>query len=313
MEILIMNTYQPKDLMVRESPYLFAILMAINVVCYTLCTVMMVKIIEPGVVSVVSLFLMVAAAVLGVRIGFKLNKAKHTALGIGLGGIVAAAGVVLCVLDVFDKIAIPGFEVPASFTGDYVFFTTTYMLSDIFSEVFGYKASRISCTTSALVAVAVGLIGKGLTLISAPEWAAPNQDAFQFIYGGAFYSTIAGVLIYAIGDYINDRVFRKLKNSSKASLEYGSFAYRSMLSSACGKILDLALFSMVVMVPLSTQSICDALGITSWGMGTAQLFGNFCLGISMQITLEVILSPVTYKITRIIRNKLTATPQALNS
>lgn len=291
------------DIAVSRAPELFAILLAINVASYVVCTPMMVKILEGKETSIFSMLGMMVLTVIGAKVGDATTRLGDRCVGIVLGVLIASVGIGVCVADVFDWLYIPGPKLMATATGDSVFFITTYVMSDVMSDVFGYKASRLSGNVSAIFAVTVALIGKLLTAVPVPDYAAGNESAFDFIYGGGIYATVAGVLIYAIGDWFNDRVFRFIK-SKKPGDDYGNYSVRAIGSSLIGKTMDLALFTVLVMIPFSTPSLCKALGIECWGMDAKSIAGNFLLGVTMQITLECAFSPVSYIIARKVRNRI---------
>lgn len=287
-----------------KAPALFAILMSVNVTSYVLCTPMMVKILEAKETSIFSMLLMVGLTLLGAFLCDRIQ-AKHRVVGLLTGAVLAGIGIVLCGLDAFDQLYIPGPKLMATATGDSVFFILTYITSDIFSEVFGYKASRLAGNVAAISAITVGLVGKALTFVPVPEYAAMNESAFDFVYGGGIYVAIAGVLIYAIGDWFNDRAFRWIKSKNGGD-SYGSYSLRAVGSSLFGKTADLLLFSLLVMVPFSNPKICELLKMESWGMDLKSIAGNFLLGVTLQITIECMMSPVSYRLSRKIQNTISA-------
>lgn len=300
------------DVSWSRAPGLFAILMSINVASYVLCTPMMVKVLEAKETSVFSMLLMLAFTVIGARVGDRLCVNCPKWLGVLIGAVLAGVGIGICTADAFDALCVPGPKLMATATGDSVFFIMTYIISDVFSDVFGYKASRLSGNVSAIFAITVGLVGKLLTFVPVPEYAEANEAAFDFIYGGGIYVAIVGVLIYAVGDWFNDRMFRWIK-SKKSGTDYGSYSLRAIGSSLLGKTMDLLLFTGLVMVPFSTPSLCDKLGIECWGMDAKSLAGNFLLGVTLQITLECLFSPVSYIISKSVRKRLNDDKLSLNA
>lgn len=278
-----------------KAPALFAVLMAINVASYALCVPMMVKILEAKETSIFSILSMLVFTVCGMLLAGRLSEKKHKAIGYILGALLSLSGITLCALDAVDILIIPGPTVMATATGDSLFFIATYIVSDVFSEVFGYKASRLSGNTSAVFAVAAALIAKALTGIPVPEYAAANESAFDFVYGGGIYVTIVGILIYAAGDFLNDKLFAYIKRK-KPGDGFSSYSLRSIGSSILGKSADLGLFTILVMIPFSIPSFCSAIGMECWGMDAKSIAGNFLLGIAFQITVEALMSPVSYKI-----------------
>lgn len=285
-----------------KAPALFAVLMAINVASYTLCVPMMVKILEAQETSIFSILGMLVLTVAGMLLAGKLS-AKNKALGYGVGVLLSLAGITVCALDAFDKLFIPGPTVMATATGDSLFFIATYIISDVFSDVFGYKASRLSGNTAAIFAVTAALLAKLMTGIPVPEYAEANEAAFDFIYGGGIYVTVVGILIYAVGDLLNDKLFAYIKKK-KPGNEFSSYSIRSIGSSVLGKTADLGLFTLLVMIPFSMPKFCEFAGIDCWGMDVKSIAGNFLLGIAFQITVEALASPLSYKISTKVRQSI---------
>ena len=287
----------------RKAPALFAVLMAINVASYALCVPMMVKILEAKETSIFSILGMLVLTVFGMLLAGKLGEKMNKGVGYAAGVLLSLVGIVLCALDAVDVLNIPGPTVMATATGDSLFFIATYIVSDVFSEVFGYRASRLSGNTSAIFAVVAAFIAKAFTGIPVPEYAEANESAFDFIYGGGIYVTIVGILIYAVGDFLNDKLFAYIKKK-KPGEGFSSYSLRSIGSSILGKTADLGLFTLLVMIPFSIPSFCSVLGMDCWGMDAKSIAGNFLLGIAFQITVEALLSPVSYKIATNVKKSL---------
>lgn len=288
-----------------KAPALFAVLMAINVASYALCVPMMVKILEAKETSIFSILGMLVLTVCGMLFAGRLgNKIGRTA-GYVVGALISIAGIVLCALDAADILFIPGPTVMATATGDSLFFIATYIVSDVFSEVFGYKASRLSGNTAAIFAIVSALIAKLFTGIPVPEYAEANESAFDFVYGGGIYVTVVGILIYAVGDFLDDKLFAYIKKK-KPGEGFSSYSLRSIGSSILGKTADLGLFTLLVMIPFSIPSFCSAIGMDCWGMDAKSIAGNFLLGIAFQITVEALMSPISYKISTKVRKRIEA-------
>lgn len=183
-------------------------------------------------------------------------------------------------------------------TGDFVFFIVGYILSDVFSEVFGYNESRRSAFLAAIIAISIGLIGKGVTYLPFPDYAQSNQDAFQFIYGGNYYVTIMGTIIFYVGDLLNDVVFRKIKKVQKGHQSYFSFTIRSTVSSWAGRALDAGLFAILVMIPFNTPWIANLLGFEVWGMAPIDILSNFIMTMVFQIVIELIFTPLSHLVSK---------------
>ena len=120
-----------------------------------------------------------------------------------------------------------------------IVFPITYILSDIFSEVYGYKWSRATNylgLTMNLFAVIVFAIA---IKIPAPAFY-ENQEAFKTILGNTPRILIASTLGLWIGDYLNDNVFKLMKKKYQSS--HKNYESRAILSSLVGQIGDSLIF-----------------------------------------------------------------------
>jgi len=275
--------------------YYFATLMAVNTACYALCNILMIKIIE---FQPVCLILLIATLI----VAFSSVSAKKKVLS-NFYTAVTLIGIVLCVLQAIGILPYVCLPVSTTLTADSLLFTVTYVISDVFSEVFGYRASRMSNIIASVFALTVNYIAKQLTYIPGPAYAVENDSAFQFVFGGGFYVVSLSVVIYMCGDYVNDKVFQKLKDKQN-STRYKSYCYRTIASSLAGKALDIGLFSVCVFVPFSNDTFCKALNIDSWNMTTKAIIGNFALGITLQILTEILLTPISYELCQTMSRKM---------
>lgn len=282
----------------EDTMYCFAVLMAVNTACYALCNVLMIKIIEFQPVSLSLLVVTLIVGFISVTHKCKAYRSLHTVLTL--------AGITGCVLQATGIMPCTFLPVNTTLTADSLLFTVTYVISDIFSEIFGYRASRMSNIIASVFALIVNYIAKGLTGIPGPDYAVDNDSAFQFIFGGGFYVVTLSVVIYMCGDYLNDRVFQHLKNKQNNN-RYNSYCYRTIASSLAGKALDIGLFSVCVFVPFSNDTFCKALNIDSWDMTADAIIGNFIFGITLQTLTEILLTPLSFRLCRIIRRDLNGT------
>lgn len=279
----------------EDAMYCFAVLMAVNTACYALCNVLMIKIIEFQPVSLSLLVVTLIVGFISVTHKCKAYRLLHTVLTL--------AGITGCVLQATGIMPCTFLPVNTTLTADSLLFTVTYVISDIFSEVFGYRASRMSNIVASVFALIINYIAKELTYIHGPAYATENDEAFQFIFGGGFYVVTLSVVIYMCGDYLNDRVFQHLKNKQDNN-RYNSYCCRTIASSLVGKALDIGLFSLCVFVPFSNDTFCKTLNIDSWNMTAEAIIGNFIFGITLQILTEILLTPVSFKLCQTIRRDL---------
>jgi len=132
-------------------------------------------------------------------------------------------------------------------------FPVTYLLSDVFSEVYGYKWSRTTATWAFVGTLLCSLMFQ--IMIYWPGNAAwENQDALVAILGNTPQIAIASVLAYWLGDFANDKVFQIMKARSK---EGKGFQVRAIASSLVGKYVDGFVFTFIGLsfLPLETKII----------------------------------------------------------
>lgn len=124
-------------------------------------------------------------------------------------------------------------------TGAIIIFPITYILSDVFSEVYGYRWSRFTCylafAMNLIMVIAFALVIK----TPAPEYWG-NQEAFQAVLGSTPRVLIASLLAFVVGDLVNDKVFCKLKKKHPDS--HRGFEFRAVVSSFFGEVVDSMIF-----------------------------------------------------------------------
>lgn len=141
-------------------------------------------------------------------------------------------------------------------TASMLVFPITYILSDVFSEVYGYKWSRKTATWAFLGTALCSLVFM-LTIALPGNASWTNQEALVAILGNTPKMLIASLLAFWIGDWANDRVFAFMKKHSKNGK--GFFA-RSIGSSLAGKYVDGFIFTFIGLsfLPLETKLIMVA-------------------------------------------------------
>lgn len=150
-------------------------------------------------------------------------------------------------------------------TGAIIVFPITYILSDLFSEVYGYKWSRITCYLGFAMNVFMVIIFQLAIETPAPAYWG-NQEAFQTVLGSTPRILVASLTAFIIGDFVNDRVFRKMKEKHT---DIKGFASRAIVSSLCGELVDSAIFiplafigtmSFETMLIMAATQVCIKVG-----------------------------------------------------
>ena len=166
--------------------------------------------------------------------------------------------------------------------GSVILFPLTYILSDVFSEVYGYRWSRVTCYIAFAMNIVMVLIFE-LTL----AWPYPdsfaNQDAFKAVLGSTPRITAASLIAFVAGDFMNDRVFARMKRKHP---DMTGFAWRAIISSCVGELSDCLVF-----LPLAFIGRLPANVLV--GIGLAQVLAK--------ILLEAVLLPVTAAVTKAVK------------
>ena len=147
-------------------------------------------------------------------------------------------------------------------TGAVFIFPITYILSDVFSEVYGYKWSRVTCYFAFSMNLFMVIVFSLVIQTPAPSYWT-NQEAFATVLGSTPRVMGASLLAYVIGDFVNDRVFRKMKE--KHSDELKGFGWRAIISSFFGELCDslvflpIAFLGQMPLKTLATMTVCQVL------------------------------------------------------
>lgn len=146
-------------------------------------------------------------------------------------------------------------------TGAVFVFPITYILSDLFSEVYGYRWSRITCYLGFAANLFMVLIFSAVIATPAPDYWL-NQEAFQTVLGNTPRVLAASLLAFVLGDFVNDRVFRKMKEKYPNSIK--GFGWRAILSSVCGELVDSLVFLPIAFIgqmPLKTLAVMTVMQV----------------------------------------------------
>ena len=168
-------------------------------------------------------------------------------------------------------------------TGAVFIFPITYILSDVFSEVYGYKWSRATCYFAFSMNLFMVIVFSLVIKTPAPSYWT-NQEAFATVLGSTPRVMGASLLAYVVGDFVNDRVFKKMKERHADELK--GFALRAIVSSFFGELCDslvflpLAFLGQMPLKTLAIMTVCQVLIKTAY---------------------EVVILPITTLVTKKVR------------
>lgn len=146
-------------------------------------------------------------------------------------------------------------------TGAVLVFPIVYILSDLFSEVYGYKWSRITCYLAFSMNLLMVVIFSAVISTPAPSYW-HNQQAFELVLGNTPRILIASLSAFVLGDLINDIIFSKMKSKYKNS--HKGFGLRAILSSLFGELIDSIVFLPIAFLgtmPIKTLFIMTLLQV----------------------------------------------------
>ncbi len=184
-----------------------------------------------------------------------------------------------------------------SIAASFVVFPFTYIASDIFSEVYGYSWSRKISWIALFANIFMILCFKLVTVM--PGIDSTTSEAFSVVCGSTPGIVFASLTAFMAGDLLNDLVFAKMKTYDSTG-KVSAFAFRSILSSLCGEIVDCLIF-----LPLLYWFI--------HGYGTiitsaAQLFTIIMIQALLKTLVELVLFPLS----AVIIGKIKAYEKSLN-
>jgi len=196
---------------------------------------------------------------------------QHSSLKLILTVVFIAALLISNVIT-WRQIALPFW---ITVTGAILIFPVTYILSDVFSEVYWYKWSRITCYLWFACNLVMSLIFMSVINMKAPEYFA-NADAYSLVLWNTWRVLCASLLAYVIWDFVNDKVFQKMK--SKHPNDNKGFGWRAILSSLAWETIDSWIF-----IPLAFI----------WTMPIKTLLIMIVTQVIFKVLYETIILPIT--------------------
>ena len=162
--------------------------------------------------------------------------------------------------------------------GGFIVFPLTYVIGDVLSEVYGFKAARraifLGFSMEALAAFAFWVT---IYLPAADFYT--NQAAFETVVHAFTQLIVAGLAGFIVGQTINAWVVVKIKQRTKEKHLWA----RLVGSTFAGQLGDTLVFCTIA---------ASAIGITSF----ADLVTYTALGWIYKTAVEVVMLPVTYRV-----------------
>lgn len=188
-------------------------------------------------------------------------------------------------------------------------FPLTYVLSDLFSDVYGYSASRRVTWLAFFVNLIIDIFFIIAEFIPVPTFqdlvnGQYEKGSFNTFWSGvlgcdfsngnlgSFGTLIASFVAFIIGSWIDDLVFEKIrtttskKHKGEENEKRGLFTLRAIVSSAAGELCD-----SIIFIPLMYLFKGLMYQYNAW-----DVIMMILLQCAIKVTFELIISPLTHLI-----------------
>ncbi len=169
--------------------------------------------------------------------------------------------------------------VPASV----ILFPITYILSDIFTEVYGYDRARF-VIWSGFACNVIAVIAYVITIDLPYPASFLNQDAFAVVFGMTPRVLGASFVAYLFGEFSNAIVMSRLKVMTKGEKLW----LRTIGSTVVGVALDSIIFILIAFAGQMTGRVLVTMILTQY---------------AIKVLFEIILTPVTYRVIAFLKKK----------
>lgn len=169
------------------------------------------------------------------------------------------------------------------FTAGDILFPFTYILNDVFTEVYGFNKSKLIIWTSFFCNLLMIIIFKITILLPSSE-SFEMQEELVKILGSTPRILIASFISFLVGNFANSIVMSKMKVKTEGKY----LALRTIGSTLIGEGLDTLIFIPIVFINNLDLQTMIFLVIDTY---------------ILKVSLEIILTPITYKVIKFIKKK----------
>ena len=159
-----------------------------------------------------------------------------------------------------------------SVTAGVLVFPISYIINDIFSEVYGYKKTKKIIVFGFLMNLFMVLIFSLTIILPSPVWF-ENNHAFKLILGSTPRNCLASLLAYLFGSLVNAKILIKMKN-----IKNNKFGVRAIISTIFGEFTDSLIFVCIAFIG---------------NLPFKQLISMILIQVTIKTLYEIICLPVT--------------------
>lgn len=167
-------------------------------------------------------------------------------------------------------------------SGAVILFPVTYVLNDIFVEVYGFRKARLVIWTGFAVNLFIALVAQlEILLPGAPFWG--GQEGFRMVFGSSVRSLTASLSAFVVGSTVNAFVVSRMKIRHHGK----NFPLRAIVSSLLGEACDSLIF----------------VSIMFWAYGLRQMVIIVLSQIIIKVTYEIVVLPLTMLLVRKLKDR----------
>jgi hypothetical protein len=167
-----------------------------------------------------------------------------------------------------------GEPVVANVSGAQLLFPISYILGDVFTEVYGYGASRRAIWIGFAACAVMALMGLIVVWIpAAPGW--PNQAAFEAVFYTVPRFILASLVAFWLGEFTNSYTLAKMKLWTDGKHLWA----RTIGSTATGQLVDTTVLILIAFG-----------GYTAW----STMLNLIISGYLAKVLYEALATPLTY-------------------
>lgn len=167
--------------------------------------------------------------------------------------------------------------------GGFFLFPLAYILGDVISEVYGFKAARkaivLAFAMSALAALTFWLVQ-----LAPPADGWGNQEAFESVLGFVPRIVLASIAGFLVGQLLNSYVLVAIKRRTQEKALW----LRLLGSTVIGEFADTAIFCTIAFY-----------GVITGG----EFLTYVIIGFAYKTIVEIVLMPVTYRIIAAVKRR----------
>ena len=168
------------------------------------------------------------------------------------------------------------------FSAAQLLFPITYIFGDVFTEVYGYSASRKAIWTGFMASVIMTAFGLfAIWLPPAPEF--KDQNAFETIFGVVPRNVAGSLLAFWAGEFANSLTVAKMKLWTNGRMLWT----RTVGSTVVGQLVDTSIVIFFIF----------------WGQPLGVMFKLIVSGYLFKVVYEVLATPLTYLVVNFLKRE----------